>query len=121
MSIPAEQCAPYPSKAKRQQSKSSAQIAETGGVHQRQGDRGSGEDDTAVRARQGGGGRWARNATTARYLRISSMTLWRWKHDPRLNFPAAARINEIEYNNLDRVDDWMESNVVSRLAKESAA
>jgi hypothetical protein len=67
-----------------------------------------------------GGGRWARNAATARYLHISDMTLWRWKRDPKLGFPAAAVVNNIEYNNLNKIDDWMESNVVSQLNKEIA-
>jgi hypothetical protein len=67
------------------------------------------------------GGRWARNAATARYLRISKMSLHRWKRDPRLNFPPAAVINNIEYNDLNKIDDWMESNTVVRLKETETA
>jgi hypothetical protein len=68
-----------------------------------------------------GRGRWARNKATADYLNISVMTLWRWKRDPALGFPAAAVINDIEHNNLDLVDAWMESRVVDRTADTEAA
>jgi hypothetical protein len=37
------------------------------------------------------------------------MTLWRWKNDPNLNFPAPAVIRGVDYNNLDAVDAWMEA------------
>jgi hypothetical protein len=124
VSIPAEQCTPYPSKAKRRQSRSSARNAATGGaLHQRQGDRSSGEDDAAVHARPplSGGGRWTRNSATARYLGVSNMCLWRWKRDARLAFPDAAVINGVEYNDLDAVDKWIRSRVVSRFAKKAAA
>ena len=56
-----------------------------------------------------GRGRWARNAELARYLNISAMSLWRWKRNPTLNFPAASIINGIEHNDLDIVDAWMDS------------
>jgi len=56
-------------------------------------------------------GRWVRNGGLADYLNVSKMTLWRWKRDPSLGFPAAAVINDIEFNNLDKVDAWMESRV----------
>jgi len=68
-----------------------------------------------------GRGRWARNKRTAGYLNISVMTLWRWKHDPTLKFPAAAVINDIEHNNLDAIDSWMESRIVERTAEMEAA
>jgi hypothetical protein len=35
------------------------------------------------------------------------MTIWRWKHDPSLNFPPAHIVNGIEYNDLNRADAWM--------------
>jgi hypothetical protein len=61
--------------------------------------------------------RWARNKRTSEYLCVSVMTLWRWKRDPKLNFPPAAVINGIEHNDLDAVDEWMHS----RRAKSEAA
>jgi ATP-dependent phosphoenolpyruvate carboxykinase len=68
-----------------------------------------------------GRGRWARNKATADYLNVSAMTLWRWKHDPALGFPAAAVVNGIEHNNLDAVDAWMNSRIVDRAAKTEYA
>jgi hypothetical protein len=40
------------------------------------------------------------------------MTLWRWKHDPALGFPPASLINNVEWNDLDLVDDWMAERAV---------
>lgn len=66
-----------------------------------------------------GGCRWTRNKPTARYLNASDMTLWRWKRDPELNFPPAAVINGVEYNDLNLVDSWIRSRVVNRLVEET--
>jgi hypothetical protein len=54
-----------------------------------------------------GRGKWLRNGQLARYLGISNMTLWRWKRDADLNFPDASVVNDVEFNNVDRVDEWM--------------
>jgi hypothetical protein len=66
------------------------------------------------------GARWSRNAQTARYLGISVMTLWRWKHDPKPNFPPAAVVNEIEHNDLNLIDAWMRSRFAAHREKETA-
>ena len=63
--------------------------------------------------------RWTRNAPLARYLNVSDMTIWRWRRDPKLNFPPPAVINNIEYTDLNVVDEWMRSRV-AHLVKESA-
>ena len=68
------------------------------------------KNETAVEAKR----RWVRNGELAKYLGISKMTLWRLKHDPEhksLNFPPAAKINDIEFNDLTAVDAWMEARV----------
>jgi predicted DNA-binding transcriptional regulator AlpA len=57
---------------------------------------------------------WLRNGELAEYLNVSKMTLWRWKHDPKYDFPAAAKINDMEFNDLDKVDAWMQA----RIAKQ---
>jgi hypothetical protein len=57
------------------------------------------------------GARWCRNGKTAKYLGVSVMTLWRWKHNPTLNFPCAAVINGTEHNDLNLVDAWMRDHV----------
>jgi hypothetical protein len=58
--------------------------------------------------------RWAKNGETAKYLNVSNMTLWRWKHKPGYNFPAAAKIDVMEFNDLDKVDAWMEAYIQAR-------
>jgi predicted DNA-binding transcriptional regulator AlpA len=55
--------------------------------------------------------RWVRNFELARYLGVSKMTVWRLKHDKKYNFPAASEINDLEFNDLDKVDKWMEARV----------
>ena len=55
--------------------------------------------------------RWARNGETAKYLNVSNMTLWRWKNEPGYNFPPSAKINSMEFNDLDKVDEWMEARI----------
>jgi hypothetical protein len=57
--------------------------------------------------------RWVRNGECAKYLGISKMTLWRFKNVPGFDFPPAAVINNIEFNDLDKVDAWMEARVPS--------
>ena len=53
--------------------------------------------------------RWARNAQLARHANVSVMTVWRWKQQP--DFPPAAVVNGIEYNDLDAFDAWMASHI----------
>jgi hypothetical protein len=55
--------------------------------------------------------RWARNGELCEYWGISKMTLWRFKQDP--NFPPAAVINKMEFNDLDKADEWMEAHIGS--------
>jgi len=58
--------------------------------------------------------KWLRNSELSRYLGVSAMTIWRWKRDPALNFPAATVVNKIEYNDIDAVDRWMRQRIVKR-------
>jgi hypothetical protein len=58
--------------------------------------------------------RWVRNAALARYLNVSAMCIWRWQRDPSLNFPQGSRINNIDYTDLNLVDEWMRARVVNR-------
>jgi len=55
--------------------------------------------------------RWVRNFELASYLGVSKMTVWRLKNNPAHDFPPASRINNIEFNDLDKVDKWMEARV----------
>jgi predicted DNA-binding transcriptional regulator AlpA len=61
-----------------------------------------------------GRSRWVRNGALAKYLGVSSMTIWRWKKSSTLNFPSSCEINKIEYNDLDAVDRWMKQRLVQR-------
>jgi predicted DNA-binding transcriptional regulator AlpA len=58
--------------------------------------------------------RWVRNGELAKYLGVSKMTLWRFKRDPSYDFPPAAKINDIEWNDLTKVDAWMEARVLAQ-------
>jgi hypothetical protein len=60
--------------------------------------------------------RWVRNGELAKYLGVSKMYVWRLKHDPKLkhfDFPSASVINTIEFNDLDKIDAWMEAHVAA--------
>ena len=59
--------------------------------------------------------RWVRNGELAKYLGVSKMTIWRFKHVPGFDFPPAAVINNIEFNDLDKVDAWMEARIPSKV------
>jgi hypothetical protein len=50
---------------------------------------------------------WLRNKALAARANVSTMTLWRWKTDPKLKFPKASVINGVEYNNVEKFDAWM--------------
>jgi predicted DNA-binding transcriptional regulator AlpA len=41
-----------------------------------------------------------------RYGGISEMTLWRWDHDPALNFPKPVRIRNRKYRRLRELHAW---------------
>ena len=64
--------------------------------------------------------RWARNKTLAEHLGTTTMTIWRWRRKPELDFPKPSVINGVEYNDLDEVDAWMKKKVVDRAEKEVA-
>ena len=65
--------------------------------------------------------RWARNRKTAAHLGITEMTLWRWKRDPKLNFPPASEVNGIEHNDLNEVDAWLKARAINRIKEIEAA
>jgi predicted DNA-binding transcriptional regulator AlpA len=66
------------------------------------------------------GRRYVRNKPLAEYLGISTMCLWRWQRDPKLNFPQPTVVNDIMYTDLDLVDAWMKKRVVDRVNREVA-
>lgn len=64
--------------------------------------------------------RFLRNKALAEYLGTTVMTIWRWRRDPKLNFPQATEINGVSYTDLDLVDQWMRLRVVDRAEREVA-
>ena len=58
--------------------------------------------------------KWLRTKQVAEHLGVSVMTLWRWRRDPKLHFPAGSEVNGIEFTHIDRVDEWMRERVVKR-------
>ena len=62
--------------------------------------------------------RLSRNAPLARYLGVSAMTLWRWKRDPELNFPQPSVVNDIDYTDLNLVDEWLITRRVDRARQQ---
>jgi predicted DNA-binding transcriptional regulator AlpA len=48
---------------------------------------------------------------------ISAMTRWRWRRDPRLNFPAPLDINGRKLWRVSDLEAWERSRATSRLEK----
>jgi hypothetical protein len=51
--------------------------------------------------------RWVTGPTLRKFLNISSVTLWRWRHDPSMGFPTAKLINGRLYFCWDDVQAWI--------------
>jgi hypothetical protein len=62
---------------------------------------------------QSGSRRLVGNTGLARYVNKSTMCVWRWKRDPKLNCPPTYEINGVEYNDLDEWDDWFRDRIVN--------
>jgi hypothetical protein len=52
--------------------------------------------------------RWVTGPTLRRMLNISAVTLWRWRHDPRISFPAAKRVNGRMFFAWHEVAAWLD-------------
>ena len=58
------------------------------------------------------------NKRLAKRYGVTRETVWRWKQDPDLNFPkAAAVINDIEYFDVDELDEYDQATVARRNAE----
>lgn len=49
---------------------------------------------------------WLTATQLSRRFGISQMSLWRWLHDAKLNFPAPVQIRERNYWRLEEIVDW---------------
>jgi predicted DNA-binding transcriptional regulator AlpA len=47
-------------------------------------------------------------ARLSKRLGISTVTLWRWRHDPQLGFPTGIRINDRVYFPWREVTAWLQ-------------
>ncbi len=47
-------------------------------------------------------------ARLSKRLGVSSVTLWRWRHDERLGFPKGRKINDRVYFPWHEVMAWLE-------------
>jgi hypothetical protein len=46
------------------------------------------------------------------------MTLWRWQHETRYNFPPPVQIDSMKFTDLDAVDAWMLTHISERGARQ---
>jgi hypothetical protein len=76
-------------------------------------------DGCRKKKRTGIAARYLTNKALPEYAGVSQMTIWRWKKNPALNFPAAALIGEIEHNDRLAFDRWMKKRPTRRLATEN--
>jgi hypothetical protein len=60
---------------------------------------------------------WFGGAQLARFFNVSAMTIWRWEHDPRLNFPKPTIINNRKYRSRDEIDRWMRDMATAKAGK----
>lgn len=49
----------------------------------------------------------------SRYGNVSEMTLWRWVHDAKLNFPAPEKIRARNFWRLSALDAWDKQRVAA--------
>ena len=74
--------------------------------------RGVGPDHAGTRQRDrhdvGSAAELIMAARLSKRLGISTVTLWRWRHDPQLGFPTGIRINDRVYFPWREVTAWLQ-------------
>jgi len=55
------------------------------------------------------GRRYLPDPQVAKRYGVSSMTLWRWDHDPHISFPKPIRINRRKYRDEAELEAWERS------------
>jgi hypothetical protein len=58
--------------------------------------------------------RWVKNKVLAEYLGVTTMTLHRWRCDPKLNFPQPSVVRGLPHTDLEAVDKWLKERVAKR-------
>jgi predicted DNA-binding transcriptional regulator AlpA len=61
---------------------------------------------------------WFGGAQLAKFLNVTSMTIWRWERDPKkLGFPAPTIIRDRKYWSRDDINDWMRRTATGKAEK----
>jgi predicted DNA-binding transcriptional regulator AlpA len=55
-----------------------------------------------------------------RFGGISVMTLWRWEHDDKLEFPTPTNINGRKYYDLAEIETWERARAITSSRIEKA-
>jgi predicted DNA-binding transcriptional regulator AlpA len=55
------------------------------------------------------GRRWLPDSQVCKRYGVSPMTLWRWDHNPEMNFPKPMRINRRKYRDEAELEAWERS------------
>ena len=64
---------------------------------------------------------WLTAPQVARRYNISSMALWRWLHDPELEFPHPVRIRMRNYWRIEEIVAWERLGAARAAGKRSSA
>jgi predicted DNA-binding transcriptional regulator AlpA len=57
---------------------------------------------------------WLAGAQLAKFLSVTTMTIWRWERDPKLEFPQPTIIRDRKYWNRDDINAWMRRTATSK-------
>ena len=57
---------------------------------------------------------WFGGTQLAKFLNVTSMTIWRWERDPKLGFPAPRIIRDRKYWSRADIDEWMRRTATSK-------
>jgi predicted DNA-binding transcriptional regulator AlpA len=59
---------------------------------------------------------WLGGAQLAQLFNVTTMTIWRWERDPKLNFPTPKFINNRKFWARQDIDNWMRHRAGSYVA-----
>lgn len=60
---------------------------------------------------------WLGGAQLAALLGVTTMTIWRWERDSKLNFPQPTVIRDRKYWSRDDINAWMRRMATSKANK----
>lgn len=60
---------------------------------------------------------WLGGAQLAALLGVTTMTIWRWERDSKLNFPQPTVIHTRKYWSRDDINAWMRRMATSKAKK----